>query len=157
MAGESFITELSKWLPRIADCDGAEEIEEHEKAIGGLRCFKGLCQAVLGHGGGLHVRELGHVGAFGIEHPDDVASDGLLHNSLANPIGHVERADQGCDEQMAKIWACLLGGLAAGKVAEKLVGLLDNGRILGRQTEEKVEEMEVGLNGLFRRMRKSTL
>jgi hypothetical protein len=157
VAGEGFVPKLREWLARIAHGDGAEEIEEHEKAIRGLRCFEGLCKAVLGNGGGLHVRELGHVGAFGIEHPNDVASDGLLHNSLANTISHIEGADQRCDEEMAKVWTCLLGVLAACKVAKKLVGLPDNGRILGRQTEEKVEEVEVGLNGLFRRMCESTL
>ena len=57
---------------------GAEEVDEHEEAVGGAAGGVGFGEAVVRDGVGFHVAEFGAGGAFAVEHPDDVAGDGFF-------------------------------------------------------------------------------
>ena len=128
----------------------AEEVAEHEEAVGSPGCGEGVLEPVVAGGGGFEVAQLGHIGARGIEHPDDVAEDGFLDDGDGEGFRERVVADEGGDEEVAQVGAGGFGGVAREEVEDFVVGFADHGRVVGREAEEEVVDGEVGFDCFLR-------
>lgn len=127
----------------------AEEVEEHEEAVGGFGGLKGSSESVFGDGSGFEVAELWHTRAFDVEHPDHVAEDGFFDDCDGEEFGHAVVADEGGDEEVAEVGAGGFGGAARDEVVNESVLGGDEVGLRGAEAEEEVEEGEVGFYGFF--------
>lgn len=152
MGGEEVVAEVGEGF--VVDAPGglAEEVAEHEEAVGGPGCGEGVLEAVVAGGGWLEVAELGHIGPRGIEHPDDVAEDGFLDDGDGEGFGDGVIADEGGDEEVPEVGTGGFGGLAREEVEDFVVGFADHGRVVGGEAEEEVIDGEVGLDCFLRRV-----
>ncbi len=154
VGGEEVVAEVGEGFVVVVDTAGgfAEEVAEHEEAVGGPGCGEGVLEPVVAGGGGFEVAQLRHVGARGIEHPDDVAEDGFLDDGDGEGFGERVIADEGCHEEVAQVGAGGFGGVAREEVEDFVVGFADHGRVVGREAEEEVVDGEVGFDCFFGRV-----
>lgn len=110
--GEGFIVVVVGVIVDAAARGFAEEVAEHEEAVGGPGCGEGVLEPVVAGGGGFEVAEFGHIGARGIEHPDDVAEDGFLDDGDGEGFREGVIADEGGDEEVPEVGAGGFGGVA---------------------------------------------
>ena len=158
VGGEEVVAELGEGLVvvgfvGVGTAGGfAEEVAEHEEAVGGPGRGEGVLETVVAGDGGFEVAQLGHIGARGIEHPDDVAEDGFLDDGDGEGFGEGVIADEGGDEEVPEVGAGGFGGVAREEVEDFVVGFADHGRIVGREAEEEVVDGEVGFDCFFGRV-----
>ena len=155
MGGEEVVAEVGEgFVVGVVGVDAArcfaEEVAEHEEAVGGLGRGEGVLEPVVAGGGGFEVAQLGHIGARGIEHPDDVAEDGFLDYGDGEGFGEGVVADEGGDEEVAEVGAGGFGGVAREEVEDFVVGFADHGWVVGGKAEEEVVDSEVGFDCFLR-------